>query len=128
VVDVPVPAGSPGAGRATPILVPAPGATDGWGRPAPASPAPGTALPPAPVLTPSLPLHPGPFRVQRQRSISDMANEQLRRGKPKDPLADGMEAGSVDDCMHAPKDPQQVGGLLAAPGLVLRALAGKCAK
>lgn len=86
------------------------------------------ALPPAPVLTPALSPLPGPYRIQRQRSISDMANEQLRRGRPKDPLAEGIESGSIDDCMHAPRDAQQVGGLLAAPALIGRALAGKCAK
>ena len=85
-------------------------------------------MPPAPNLNLGISPHPGPYRVKPQRSISDMANEQLRRGKPKDPLAEGMEAGSVDDCLHAPKEPQQVGGLLAAPGLALRGLAGKCAK
>jgi hypothetical protein len=57
-----------------------------------------------------------------------MANEQLRRGKPKDPLADGMEGATVDDCLHAPRDPPSVGGLLAAPGLAMRALAAKCPK
>ena len=57
-----------------------------------------------------------------------MANEQLRRGKPKDPMADGMENSAIDDCMHAPKREGELTGLLAAPGLALRALAGKCAK
>ena len=57
-----------------------------------------------------------------------MANEQLRRGKPKDPLAEGMEGATVDDCLHAPRDPPTVGGLLAAPGLAARALGGKCPK
>jgi hypothetical protein len=80
------------------------------------------------VLVPAIPPHPGPFRVQRPRSLSEMANEQLRRGKPKDPLAEGMEAAAVDDCLHAPREPGPVGGLLAAPGLAARALAGKCPK
>ena len=64
----------------------------------------------------------------RQRSLAEMANEQLRRGKPKDPLAEGMEASSVDDCLHGPNGTPTVGGLLAAPGLAARALSGKCAK
>ena len=89
---------------------------------------PATALPPAPIIVPPAgPLHPGPFRVQR-RSLADMANEQLRRGKPKDPLAEGMEGAARDDCLHAPKEEGNVGGLLAAPQLAARALAGKCAK
>ena len=58
-----------------------------------------------------------------------MANEQLRRGtKPRDPLADGMGEASTDDCLHAPGGTPTVGGLLAAPGLAARALAGRCAK
>ena len=40
-----------------------------------------------PPMGPALPPHPGPFRVQPRKSLSEMANEQLRRGKPKDPLA-----------------------------------------
>jgi hypothetical protein len=131
-----VPANSPAASGATPVPgVPA-GPGTGWGSPAP-GPATGTpggvaprpALPPAPVITsPGIPPHPGPFRVQRQRSLADMANEQLRRGKPKDPLAQGIESAEVDDCVHAPKNEQQVGGLLALPGLAAKALAGKCPK
>jgi hypothetical protein len=77
---------------------------------------------------PAIPPHPGPYRIQRQRSLAEMANEQLRRGKPKDPLAEGMEGAAVDDCLHAPRETPAVGGLLAAPGLVARALSGKCAK
>jgi hypothetical protein len=57
-----------------------------------------------------------------------MANEQLRRGKPKDPLAAGMEGAEVDDCLHAPRNEQQVGGLLALPGLAAKGLAGRCPK
>ncbi len=127
-VDVPVPANSPGAGRATTIVVPAPSA-GGWGgpAPAPAGAARPPALPPAPSLAAPLPLHPGPFRVKPQRSLSDMANDQLRRDK-KAPLEGGVEDAAVDDCLHAPKGEQTVGGLLALPGLAARALAGKCAK
>ena len=66
--------------------------------------------------------------MQPRKSLSEMANEQLRRGKPKDPLAEGMEGAAVDDCLHAPKEPQQAGGLMAAPGLIARALGGRCAK
>ena len=85
-------------------------------------------MPPARAVIPAIPPHPGPYRIQRQRSLAEMANEQLRRGKPKDPLADGVEGAAVDDCLHAPRDPPAVGGLLAAPGLVARALSGKCAR
>jgi hypothetical protein len=94
-----------------------------------APPAPARALPPAPVILPSPPAvspHPGPYRIQR-RSLADMANEQLRRAK-KDPLAEGIEGAGRDDCLHAPKEQGSVGGLLAAPQLVERALTGKCAR
>ena len=57
-----------------------------------------------------------------------MANEQLRRGKPKDPLADGMENAGRDDCLHASQKEGAVGGLLNAPVLAYRALTDKCAK
>jgi hypothetical protein len=87
------------------------------------------ALPPAPVILPPAPrqIVPGPWNTQR-RSLADMANEQLRRGKPKDPLAEGMEGAGRDDCLHAPDKPQQAGGLLAAPSVIGRALSGNCAK
>ncbi len=85
-------------------------------------------MPPAPVLVPAIPPHPGPFRIQRQRSLAEMANEQLRRGKPKDPLAEGMEGSAIDDCLHSPRNAPMVGGLLALPGLAARALTDKCAK
>ena len=130
---MPVPANSPGASTATPVLVAPPGPGGGWGSPGPGSLGitPGAArpaLPAAPVVVPAIPPHPGPFRVQRPRSLSEMANEQLRRGKPKDPLAEGMEGATVDDCLHAPREEQAVGGLLAAPGLAAKALAGRCPK
>ena len=99
-----------------------PSAIPGGTRAAPPSVAP------APIVIPAIPPHPGPFRVQRQRSLSEMANEQLRRGKPKDPLAEGMEGAAVDDCLHAPTKPDTLGGLLAAPSLALRALGDRCAK
>jgi hypothetical protein len=79
------------------------------------------------MVVPAIPPHPGPYR-SRQRSLADMANEQLRRGKPKDALAEGMERAAVDDCLHAPRDTPAVGGLLAAPALAARALSERCAK
>jgi hypothetical protein len=126
VIDVPVAPGSPGSGTATPIVVPAP---PGWGGPPATAPvAPRTALPPAPVLTaPGLPSLPGPYRSPPQRSLAEMANQQLRRER-KDPLAQGVEQSGVDDCLHASDKESSVGGLLNAPVVAARALAGKCAK
>lgn len=123
-IDVAVPANSPAAANATPILVVPPVAV-----PAP-PPAVRPALPPAPVLAypPPLPTLQGPYRVQPQRSLSEMANEQLRRGRPRDPLDRAMEGAAIDDCLHGPTNTPTVGGLLAAPGLAARALSGRCAK
>jgi hypothetical protein len=139
-MDVPVPAGTPGASTATPVQgVPSGPGTGtrpgpGWGSPGPSVPTPSrpatpapSAVPPAPIVVPAIPPHPGPYRI-RQRSLADMANEQLRRGKPKDPLAEGMEGSAIDDCLHAPQKPSVVGGLLALPGLAARALSDRCAK
>jgi hypothetical protein len=125
VIDVPVAPGSPGAGSATPVLVPQPAPGGGWGAPIPAPPR--AALPPAPVLAPAIPPHPGPYRVAPQRSVSEMANAQLRREK-KDPLAADVEDASVDDCLRASDKPSVVSGLLNAPVVAARALTGKCAK
>lgn len=83
---------------------------------------------PRPLLLPNLPLLPGPYRVQPRRSLADMANEQLRRGKPRDPLAEAMQDAALEDCVRAPTNTPTVGGLLAAPGLVARALSGRCPK
>ena len=89
-------------------------------------PATRSGFPPAPVLAPTIPPHPGPFRVQPQRSLSEMANEQLRRAR-KDPLAENMENAAVDDCLKPGKDPM-AGGLLNAPIVAARALGGRCPK
>ncbi|MEJ6021195.1 hypothetical protein [Ramlibacter sp. PS4R-6] len=126
VVDVPVQPGTPGAGTATPIAIPAP---PGWGGPAtPVPAAPRPALPPPPVLTaPAIPSLPGPYRTPPQRSLSEMANQQLRRDR-KDPLAQGVEAASRGDCLHAPKEGEANYGLLNAPILAMKALTDKCPK
>jgi hypothetical protein len=125
VIDVPVQPGGAGTGTATPIGIPAP---PGWGGPATPVPAPRPALPPAPVLrSPGISALPGPYRSPPQRSLAEMANQQLRRDK-KDPLAEDMEASSRSDCMHAPKEGEPNFGLLNAPIIAMKALSGKCAK
>jgi hypothetical protein len=85
-------------------------------------------LPPAPLILAPLPrqVAPGPWNTQR-RSLADMANEQLRRDK-RDPLATGMEEAGRDDCLRAPQKEGAAGGLLAAPGVIGRALTGNCPK
>jgi hypothetical protein len=120
------PSGVPGGGSAG-----APGGVAG-GTPggAPAGSAGGIAAQrgaePRPLLLPNLPLLPGPYRVQPRRSLAEMANEQLRRGKPRDPLAEAVQEAGLEDCARAPTNTPTVGGLLAAPGLVARALNGRC--
>lgn len=66
-----------------------------------------------------------PMAVPR-RSLSEMANEQLRR-KPRDPFADGIEgAGNIDCLKDTPEGPAQ--GLLAVGPLLKRAIEEKCRK
>jgi hypothetical protein len=126
VIDVPVAPGSPRAGSATPVPAPGPG----WGAPGVAPPAPARPpLPPAPQILPpdTRVIAPGPWNTQR-RSLADMANEQLRRGKPRDPLAEGMEGAGREDCLRGGEKQGSVGGLLNAPSVVGRALSGNCPK
>jgi hypothetical protein len=66
-----------------------------------------------------------PIAVPR-RSLSEMANEQLRR-KPRDPFAEGIEAAGNIDCLKdTPEGPAQ--GLLAIGPLLKRAIEEKCRK
>ncbi|HEY8357087.1 MAG TPA: hypothetical protein VIL30_06455, partial [Ramlibacter sp.] len=125
-IDIPVSPGAPGFGTATPVpVLPAP--SPGWGAPGVAAPRAPAALPPAPLILPPrvMPTLPGPYATPR-RSLADMANEQLRRGARKDPLAEGMEGAVQDECLRAPATPGAAGGLLAAPALAARALSGRC--
>jgi len=156
VLDVPVPANAPAASTAVPVLVvPAPGAgtagpgtpsasgggtgsaagPSGAGQGAGAGTGPGTGpggiaaqrgAEPRPLILPNVSNLPGPYRIQPQRSLADMANEQLRRGRPRDPLAQGMEGAALQDCVRAPTNTPTVGGLLAGPVLAARALSGRC--
>ena len=89
-----------------------------------------TELPRAPLnlslprMQPAYPYRP-PMAVP-QRSLSEMANEQLRR-KPRDPFAEAMDsAGNIDCLREAPKGPAQ--GLLAIGPLLARAADEKCKK
>jgi hypothetical protein len=76
------------------------------------------SLPPRTVYRP-------PIAVPR-RSLSEMANDQLRR-KPRDALAEGIEvAGNIDCLKDTPDGPAQ--GLLAIGPLLKRAIEEKCRK
>ena len=66
-----------------------------------------------------------PLAVPR-RSLSELANEQLRR-KPRDPFAETVEsAGNIDCLRDTPEGPAQ--GLLAIGPLLKRAIEEKCKK
>ena len=61
-----------------------------------------------------------------QRSLSEMANEQLRR-KPRDPFAESVNsAGNIDCLRDAPDGIAQ--GLFAIGPLLKRAIEEKCKK
>jgi hypothetical protein len=80
------------------------------------------------VLTaPGISAIPGPYRSPPQRSLAEMANQQLRRDH-KDPLAQGVEDAGRGDCLHQPKPGEPNFGLLNAPIVVAKALSGKCPK
>lgn len=156
VVEVVVPASSPAAAQAVPVLV-APPAGSGWGQGAPAGSGTGAGRPggagssggptgpaasaaggigatraaesrPPPLIIPNLPTLPGPYRERPRRSLADMANEQLRRGPARDPFAEAVKDAGVEDCVRAPTKTATVGGLLAAPVLAAKALRGDCPK
>ena len=61
-----------------------------------------------------------------RRSLSELANDQLRR-KPRDPFADAVNgAGNIDCLKDTPEGPVQ--GLLAVGPLLKRAIEEKCKK
>jgi hypothetical protein len=61
-----------------------------------------------------------------QRSLSEMANEQLRR-RPRDPFAEAVDRAANIDCVReTPEGPAQ--GLLAIGPLLKRAIEEKCKK
>ncbi len=75
----------------------------------------------------------GPYAPQRQRSLADLANEQLRRGMATSQMERGVGAAGKQDCVSAqsatastPQGQVAMGGLLALPGLVWDAATGKC--
>ena len=61
-------------------------------------------------------------RTPKQRSLAEMANEQLNPGGKRDKFATGVEESAKPDCLA----PNQAGGLLAAPVIAALAVQGKC--
>ncbi len=58
----------------------------------------------------------------RQKSFSEMANEQLNPGGRRGKFAESVDAAEMPDCLAA----NQPGGLLAAPLIAYKAATGKC--
>lgn len=111
------------------------------GDASPSSPGPGNAAGPrSPAASAPLNLQlpgRGPYASpQRQRSLADMANEQLRQGLANSTqIQRGVSGAAKPDCVSAERasasSPGSVsavsaGGLLALPGLVWDAATGKC--
>lgn len=71
---------------------------------------------------------PGTYRVlpQFRRNLADMANEQLRRGNPPDPMARAIDSSATPDCTTPQSGTETLGGLLAAPTVAARILSGRC--
>ncbi len=120
------------AGPGGPPGTPSPGGSVlGLGAPAPALLPLPAASAPASAAAKALNLNLPRVEVYRtppagrQLSLSEMANAQLRRGNPRDPLAQGMEDAAHPDCMKPGRD-QVAAGLLAAPVVAYNALTGKC--
>jgi hypothetical protein len=58
----------------------------------------------------------------RQRSLSEMANEQLNGGRSRDRLAEGVAEAEIPDCIR----PDATGTLLSILTIPLAAARGKC--
>lgn len=64
-------------------------------------------------------------RAPRERSASEMANEQLNGNRTRDRFGQAMEEAGAKDCLK--NEPAGMfRGLFALPGLVARAAQGKC--
>ena len=84
-------------------------------------PAPGSATGtrPAPLFYPSIRLAP------RQRTLAEIANEQLGL-KRREKLAGAMEDAATPDCLAPASGKVTVGGVLTLPIIAANAVQGKC--
>jgi hypothetical protein len=63
----------------------------------------------------------------RQKSLSEMANEQINSGvQAHDRLAEGVSAAELPDCLTPSKGGSGLGGLFAIPAIAVAAATGKC--
>ncbi len=73
----------------------------------------------------SAPLNLYPHVMQnapRQRSLSEMANEQLNGGRSRDKLSEGVTEAEIPDCIR----PDATGTLFAIITIPIAAVRGKC--
>jgi hypothetical protein len=88
--------------------------------PQPAGPAGGQAAPGA--VKPLTGLYPNMYNPSRQRSLAELANEQLNGGRRRDPLAEGVGAAEIPDCIS----PNSGGSLFGLVTIPIAAASGKC--
>jgi hypothetical protein len=62
------------------------------------------------------------YNPARQRSLAELANEQLNGGRRRDKLADGMAAAELPDCVG----PNANGSLFNLVTIPIAAATGKC--
>lgn len=96
------------------------------GTPGPTATASATRPPLNLDLPRTQPVYPYRPPLAGQRSLSEMANEQLRR-KPRDPFAESVEGAGAVDCLKVNPN-GTYGGLLAIGPLLKAAIEQKCAK
>jgi hypothetical protein len=78
-------------------------------------------------------IYPNYMKMQpRQKSFSELANEQLNPGGRKDKFVAAMEGAQTPDCLGTNQTGQvsqgqvNFNGLFAAPAIAAQALQGKC--
>ena len=96
------------------------------GLPGPASSASGSRPPLNLGLPRSQPAYPYRPPLAGQRSLSEMANEQLRR-KPRDAFADSIENAAEVDCLKVNPN-GTYGGLFAIGPILKKFIEDKCPK
>jgi hypothetical protein len=64
------------------------------------------------------------YNPSRQRSLSELANEQLNGGRRRDPLAEGVGAAEIPDCIGP--NSGGGGGLFGLVTIPIAAATGKC--
>jgi len=128
-VPTPTPTPTP-----TPIPAPAPAPIAAPARPAAITPVeqvpasspptagPGGAQAAPAAAKPLTGLYPNMYNPSRQRSLAELANEQLNGGRRRDKLAEGVGAAEIPDCIR----PNSGGSLVGLVTIPFAAATGKC--